>query len=338
MNITLLGIDLAKNIFQLHGVDEKGNTMLKKRISREKLTTFIANLPICTIVMESCASANYWARKFQIFGHQVKLISPHFVKPYVRTNKNDANDAQAICEAASRPHVHFVPIKSIEQQDIQNLHRIRTRLIQSRTALVNQIRGLLAEYGVIIPKGIHHAQKQLPFILEDAANELSSLVRETLADLYEELVQFNKKIADYEKRIETIFNQHEDCQRLAGIPGIGALTATALIAAVGDAKLFKNGRHFAAWLGLVPRQHSSGNQTRLFGISKRGNKYLRFLLTHGGRSIALRCQAKSDKRSIWLVEKIKRSGMNKAVVAIANKNARIAWALLAKQEAYQSNV
>lgn len=309
--------------------------MLKKRITREKLITFMANLPLCTIVMESCASANYWGRKFQAFGHHVKLISTQVVKPYVRTNKNDANNAQAICEAASRPHVHFVPIKSIEQQDIQNLHRICTRVIQSRTALINQIRGLLAEYGVVIAKGIHHAQQQLPLILEDAENELSPLTRETMADLYEELTLLNKKIADDEERIECIFRQREDCQRLAKIPGIGVLTATALIAAVGNAKLFKNGRHFAAWLGLVPRQHSSGNQTRLFGISKRGNKYLRFLLTQGGRSIALRCRSKSDKQSVWLMEKIKRSGMNKAAVAVANKNVRIAWALLAKQEVYR---
>lgn len=266
MEIKTLGIDIAKRVFQLHGVDERGKTVLKKRLSRDKLLSYVANIPPCLIGMEACGGSNYWAQKFQTYGHEVKLMSPQFVKPYVKTNKNDAADAEAICEAVRRPNMRFVSMKSIEQQDIQALHRYRQRLVQGRTALVNQTRGLLTEYGIIIPQGIGCIRTKLPQILEDTANELSGLSREIFGKLYEELCEWDQKIKMLDKRITFICQQSENCQRLAKIAGIGPLTATALVSAIGDAHTFKNGRHLAAWLGLIPRQCSSGNKQVLLGI------------------------------------------------------------------------
>lgn len=333
-NITLLGIDLAKDIFQLHGTDERGKVVLEKQIKRAKLSGFIANLPRCTIVMEACSGANYWSRCFQKFGHEVKQISPQFVKPYVKTNKNDIADSAAINEAGSRPHMRFVTPKSIEQQDIQNLHRIRSRLIKQRTALGNQIRGLLAEYGICIGKSLSSLRCKLSLILEDAENELTALTREVVEDLRTEISEVDKRISQYELRIKEIFKSAEACQRIAQIKGIGELTATALIAGVGDAKQFKNGRQFSAYLGLVPRQCSSGGREKLLGISKRGDTYLRCLLIHGARAVLAQVDKKEDKRSgYWSVKK-RELGMNKAAVALANKNARVIWALLSKGENY----
>jgi len=274
-NVTLLGIDIAKTVFQLHGVDRTGKVVLKKRLQRTRLVEFIANLPKCTIAIEACGGANYWVRRFSAFGHEVKLMSPQFVKPYVKSNKNDFNDAEGICEAASRPNMRFVSPQNIEQQDIQSLHRIRSRLIQERTALVNQTRGLLMEYGIIIPQGIGKVRKLLPEILEDAENELSVISRRFIFDLYEQLDNKDKKIKEYEESLKMIFQTNKNCQKIAKIEGIGLLTATAVVADIGDAKVFKNGRHLAAFLGLVPRQHSSGNKERILGISKRGDAYIR---------------------------------------------------------------
>lgn len=330
MEIKTLGIDIAKRVFQLHGVDERGQIILKKRLSRDQLLKFIANIPPCLIGMEACGGSNYWARKFQAYGHEVKLMSPQFVKPYVKTNKNDAADAEAICEAVRRPNMRFVSLKSVEQQDIQALHRYRQRLVQDRTALVNQARGLLTEYGIIIPQGIGCVRKKLPEILEDMENDLSGLGREIFGKLYQELCEWDEKIKTLDKRINLICQQNDDCQRLAKVAGIGPLTATALIAAIGDIHVFKNGRHLAAWLGLVPRQCSSGNKQVLLGISKRGDCYLRTLLIHGARA----CVSFAKQKSAWLEDLIKRRGKQKAYVALANKNARIVWALLAKGTDY----
>lgn len=335
MNIKLLGIDLAKNDFQLHGVDERGHAVLKKRLKREKLVSFIAQLPPCLIVMEACSGANYWGRQFIARGHEVKLISPQYVKPFVKTNKNDYNDVVGITEAASRPSMHFVALKSIEQQDIQALHRIRERFIANRTALANQLRGLLAEYGVIIAKGIGHLRKQLPLILEAAENELTVKGRALFADLYEELCHLDKKINQYDEKLAIIFKNNSVCQRLAEIEGLGVISTTALIAAVGNPDVFKNGRQMSAWLGLVPRQHSSGSKQLMLGISKRGDGYLRKLLVHGARSVVYRAQNKTDKRSVWINQLVQRRGKNKTCVAIANKNVRIIWAMLTKGIAYQ---
>lgn len=338
MNITTLGIDLAKNVFQLHGVDAHGKRVLEKRLLREELMNFIANIPACVIIMEACSSAQYWARQFRKLGHEVKLISPQYVTPFVKRHKNDKNDAAAIVEAGTRPSMNFVPTKSIEQQDIQGLHRIRSRLVAERTGLVNQIRGLLAEYGIVVAQGIHRLRRELPCILEDAQNELSVLGREIFADLQEHLKAVDKKVAEYEAKLEQLFKASDLCQRIATIPGIGVLTATAVVASIGDAKVFKNGRHLAAFLGLVPNQHSSGNKQRLLGISKRGDVYLRTLLIHGARSALRVAHKKTDKRSCWVVSLKERAGENKTCVALANKNARTLWALLVRHEDYQSIV
>jgi transposase len=335
MSISSLGIDLAKNVFQLHGTNDLGKVVLTKRLSRAKLPKFVAKLSPCLIGMEACGSANYWARKFKSFGHEVKLISPQFVKPYVKTNKNDFNDAEAICEAVTRPNMRFVPIKKVSQQDMQSLHRIRSQLIQSRTAKANQVRGLLAEYGIVIPKDIHNVRKMLPIILEDVENELSCLMRRELHNLYTDLLNLDNRIEKEEIAIKEIYNSNESCKRISEIEGIGMLTATAVVSAIGDPSTFKNGRAFSAWLGLVPKQSSSGNKQMLLGISKRGDKYLRSLLVHGARSVVYRANSKSDKRSIWISELKKRRGANKTCVAVANKNARIIWAVLSKNEEYR---
>ena len=331
MEIKTLGIDIAKRVFQLHGVDTKGKVVLKKRLSREALPSFMANLPSCTIGMESCSGSNYWARKFRFYGHEVKLMSPQYVKPYVKTNKTDANDAEAICEAVTRPNMRFVSIKSAEQQDIQSLHRYRQRVVEERTALVNQIRGLLTEYGIVIPQGIGFLRKKLPEVLEEENSELTPLSREIFIQLYEDLKGIDQKVKSLDKRVDTLCRQSEDCQRIAEIGGIGALTATALVSAIGDITTFKNGRHLSAWLGLVPREYSSGNKRVLLGISKRGDRYLRTLLIHGARAFI----SFAKKRSAWLEDLIKRCGKQKAYVALANKNARIVWALLAKKTEYK---
>lgn len=333
--LTLLGIDLAKNFFQLHGVDNKGNTVLRKRLIRTKLVEFIVKLQPCTVVMEACSGANYWCRKFKAMGHEVKLISPQFVKPFVKTNKNDRNDSEAICEAASRPSMRYVSPKTIEQEDIQALHRIRSRLIQERTALVNQVRGLLAEYGIIVPKGVSKIRKELPGILEDAENELSHAGRRLFADLYEEIGEKDKKIKAYDIKVEAVFKSNAACQKISEVEGVGTMSATAIVAAIGDPSIFKNGRHFAAFLGLVPRQHSSGNKERLLGISKRGDTYIRTLLIQGARCVVRYIGTKEDRRSQWIRELKERRGSNRAAVAVANKNARIIWALLAKEKAYE---
>lgn len=334
MKITTIGIDLAKNVFQVCGMNRNGKVVLQKRLPRRKLLPFIANIPSCIIGIEACSGSHHWARSINTLGHVVKIMSPQFVKPYVKTNKNDYNDAEAICEAVCRPTMRFVAVKSIAQQDIQAVLRIREQLIKSRTAMVNQIRGLLTEYGIIIPKGINQVRKKFPFILEDAENGLSGLLRGILNQRYNALLDINSQIKYYDQQIHSIFNQMEDAKRIESIEGVGPIGATAFIAAIGDAKNFKNGRQVSAWLGLVPRQHSSGNKTILLGISKRGDQYIRTLLIHGARAVVYAASRKNDPRSQWINALVARSGANIAAVAVANKNARIMWALLAKEQDY----
>lgn len=334
--IKVLGIDLSKQSFQLHGVDTAGNTVLKKTLSRSKLHAFIAKLPICLIGIEACGGAHYWVRAFSAYGHTVKMMAPQFVKPYVKSNKNDAVDAEAICEAVVRPTMRFVPSKSIEQQDMQSLHRIRSQLVSRRTAQSNQIRGLLLEYGITIQQGIAHISKQLPVILEDAENGLSTLFRSLLNELYDEFKHLDERINNLQQRLTGLSQQNTDCQRLLTIPGIGLLTATALVAAIGDIGAFKSGRELAAWLGLVPKQHSTGGKPTLLGISKRGDSYLRTLLIHGGRSVVHNAHRHQDKRSRWVGDIKQRRGQNISAVAVANKNARVVWALLSRQTNYEA--
>ena len=333
--INTLAIDLAKNNFHVHGADLLGRKLISKALTRKRLVPFIANLPVCTIVMEACAGANYFARRFVAMGHSVKLIAPQFVKPYVKSNKNDAADAQAICEAASRPDMRFVTPKDIAQQDIQSVHRARSLTVAQRTALSNQIRGLLAEYGVIIPVGLASLRRAIPRALEDAENELTPLFRELLSHLYESLCLFDDRAAYYTEKINQIAKQDERCKRLQTIPGIGPIVSTALVATLGDGHAFANGREAAAYLGLVPRQHSTGGKPTLLGISKRGDVYLRSLLIHGGRAVVQHAEKYDDYRSRWIQALVNRRNMNVAAVAVANKNVRIAWHLLQHETTYQ---
>ena len=294
MNITTIGLDIAKNVFQLHGVDANGKTILRKKLNRNQVLAFFANLLPSLIGLEACSGAHYWARELIKSGHDARLISPQFVKPYVKGNKNDANDAEAICEAVGRPNMRFVPIKSIGQQDIQMLHRVRGGLVKERTALANRIRGLLAEYGIIVPIGIGKLRQQLPDILEDAENNLTMAARVIFSDLQRQLIEMDKQVDAYGDKIQAVHRASEVSQRLAEVPGIGPITATALLASLGDGKAFGSARQVAAWLGLVPRQDSSGGKPKLLGISKRGDVYLRTLLIHGGRAVVNAAAKKDD--------------------------------------------
>ena len=334
MNIKRIGIDLAKQVFQLHGVDGQEKVVLRKQLRRVQLLDYFMKLPPCLIGMEACGGAHYWARELQKLGHTVKLMAPQFVKPYVKSNKNDANDAEAICEAVARPNMRFVAIKTIAQQDIQAIHRIRSELVQQRTAKVNQIRGLLAEYGIVVGRRVDVLRNALPQLLEDAENGLTADFRVLLDGLKQDLVTLVERVDDLDKNIKTLANSNPAAKRLQQIPGIGPIIATALICAIGDGKQFQRGRDMAAWLGLTPRQHSSGGKDRLLGISKRGDAYLRTLLIHGARSALKVAGKKDDPRSRWLQNLCSRRNKNIAAVALANKNARIAWALLSKETDY----
>jgi len=331
MEISVLGIDLAKTVFQLHGVDKAGKECLRKKLSRTELMRFVVKLQPCLIAMEACGSSHFWGREFRKLGHEVKLIPAQYVKPFVRTNKNDANDAEAIVEAALRPNIRSIPIKELEHQDMQCLHRARERLVKQKVALINQIRGFFQEYGVLTPESRHRMISGLAELIENSEAKLSPLIREVLLDLREELNAVMERIEGMEKKITRLFNQNETCQLIETIPGVGLLTATAVFAAVPDPGQFKNGRHFSASIGLIPRQYSSGGKSNLLGISKRGDRYLRKLIVHGARTRV----AMPERRSAWLVELEKRRGRNKAVVAQANKTARIIWAVMSKRQAYQ---
>jgi len=336
MEVTTVGTDIAKRIFQIHGVDKNGKTILKKKLMRDQVLSFIVNLPKCLIGMEACGGANYWAREITKLGHEVKLIAPQFVKPYVKSNKNDQADAEAICEAVARPNMRFVPIKSVEQQDVLSIHRIRSRLVRNRTALANEIRGLLQEFGFTIPQGINKVTAKLTEILDSGA--LSQLSYETFSELKEEFINNNNKIIELEKRLKILAGELEQYRRLTAIPGIGLITATALIASIGNAKYFDNGRQLSAWLGLVPKQYSSGGKERLLSISKRGDTYLRTLLIQGARAVlnaklrftteTQRNKKDFSKFTEWMFNLLERCGHNKTAVAIANKLARVVFAVL----------
>ncbi|XAG70582.1 IS110 family transposase [bacterium 19CA06SA08-2] len=337
MNVKTIGIDLAKAIFQIHGVNEHGKCLFNKPLKRAQMISFFANLPPCLIGMEACSSAHYWANKLQGLGHTVKLMAPQFVKPYVKTNKNDAADAEAICEAVGRPNMRFVPMKSSEQLAVLALHRARQGFVKARTAQANQLRGLLAEHGIIIPKGIAHIGKHLPEILEECENGLPGTFRQLLERLGDHLKALDRQVQELEVQLQSWHRENVASKKLAQIPGIGPITASALIASVGDAKNFKNGRQLAAWLGLVPRQHSSGGKQTLLGISKRGDSYLRTLLIHGARAVLRVAERKAQHADSWLAGVMGRRNHNVAAVALANKNARIVWALLAQEREYKAN-
>ena len=335
MALELVGIDLAKNVFHLHGMDGAGREVLRRRVCRGELLSVMREMKGCRVVMESCAGSNYWAREIEKLGHTVQLIAPHYVKPYVQRNKTDFKDAEAICVAARQPTMRYVPRKSIEQQDVQSVHRVRERLVRARTALVNEIRGLLGEYGIVMAKGRRTFAKAMPEVFLKEQN-LTPLALETFQELWQEYVVLDERIAKLERKIRTICTNHPICQRLLKIPGVGILTATAIIAAIGDAHVFRNGREFAAWVGLTPVEHSTGGRQRLFGISKRGDVYLRTLLIHGARITLRYLHRHQDRRSVWAANLLQRRGVNRASVALANKNARVIWALIAKDEEYRA--
>ena len=330
MKINRVGVDLAKNVFQLHGVDRNGKAVWKRRLTREKwLKVLLKTIePDCEIGMEACAGAHHWARQLSVKGFSVKIIPPQFVTPYVKSNKNDANDAEAICEAMSRPNMRYVKAKTVEQQDIQATHRIRSELMGHRTAKGNQIRGLVTEYGLVAPQQLASLRAAIPRWLEDAENGLTSRFRSLLHGLWGDLKTLDKRIEAMDSEIASIAKNDPVAKRLQQLRGVGPLGATALIAAVGNGEQFDKGRQMAASLGLTPKQHSSGGKDRLLGISKRGDVYVRSLLIHGARSVMRHAKHKDDRLSQWVTDLATRRHPNVAAVALANKNARIAWAIL----------
>jgi transposase len=331
-----IGLDLAKNVFHVLGCNEHGKIVRKRMLKRSQVLAYFANLPVSLVGMEACASAHYWARELGALGHEVRLIPPQYVKPYVRGNKNDYNDALAIAEAVVRPEMRFVGVKTPEQQDIQALHRLRERCLGDRTALCNQLRGLLAEYGLVFPKGVTTLRRRLPELLEDGENGLSDLFRRLLAQGYQQLQELDGHIDFYTQELVYQSQQDDACQRLQTIPGFGPIVASVFHSVVGHGEAYRRGRDVSASIGLVPRQHSSGGKEVLLGISKRGDRYLRSLLIHGARSVVIQAKAKDDRLSRWINRLVSARGFNKAVVALANKMARIGWVILAKKTTYQA--
>lgn len=337
MNINVIGLDIAKQIFHLVALDSSGKKVLKKTLKRAKLLTFFAILTPCIIGIEGCASSHHWAREFTKLGHQVKLLPAQHVKPFVRGNKNDYNDALAIAEACRIPEMRPVNVKTIEQQSIQAMHRLRRGAVADRTKLCNQVRGLLAEFGIISNKGISALRKRLPEILEDGENELHWMFRDALALKYQQLCELDQLVKALTTSIESEAKQHEQIKQLQSIPGFGSIVASTFFSVIGDGTSFRKGRDVSASLGLVPRQHSSGGKNTLLGISKRGDKYLRSLLVHGARSVLIHAHKKEDALSLWVTRLVEKRGKNKATVALANKLARIAWAVTTSGKPYESN-
>ena len=333
--ITTAGLDLAKNIFHVVCCDKRGKIIKKKMLKRHQVKAYFAQLPGCLIGMEACASAHHWGRELSALGHKIKLIPPQYVKPYVRGNKNDYNDALAIAEAVVRPEMRFVALKTVEQQDIQALHRLRERRIQDRTALCNQLRGLLAEYGIIFPQGANVLRREIPRLIANDKSDLSTLFQELLAQGYQQLKELDAHIDAYTHKLKVHSQQDDACQRLQSIPGFGSIVSSAFYSVIGNGRAYRRGRDASASLGLVPRQHSSGGKDHLLGISKRGDRYLRSLLVHGARSVVSRAANKEDRLSCWINKIRAERGFNKAVVALANKLARIGWAILAHKTVYQ---
>jgi transposase len=338
MELHTIGIDLGKTVFHLVGLNLRGEVVVRKKFSRLQLLRFTANRQIQLIGMEACGGSHFLGRALREQGHEVRLIPAQYVKPYVKTNKSDYIDAEAIAEAVGRPTMRFVPIKTDDQLDLQSLHRVRERWVMRRTAVVNQIRGLLLERGITLRKGRCHVDAALPGILEDATTKLSGAVRLLLAQLKLELDQLAIRLEEADALVQKTAQESEVCRRLDAIPGIGPLTATALVAAIGNGAAFRKGREFAAWVGLVPREHSTGGKQKLLGISKRGNSYLRRLFVQGARAVLQFREKQSSGLSAWLAQLTARTHYNIAGVALANKLARMAWAVLTTGQAYQPPV
>ncbi|WP_116644905.1 IS110 family transposase [Salinivibrio sp. HTSP] len=329
------GVDLAKHHFSLHAVDDHGKVILHKSVSRAKLLATLANMPTMCIGIETCSGAHYWAREFNKLGHDTRIMAAKYVGPYRTKVKNDLNDAVAICDAVQRPNSRFIPVKSPERQAILAIHRVREHWVNERTALINRIRALLAEFGIIIPTGRAAVHRQVPLILEAAENGLPDIARAVVADCFDHLQTLNQRIDDTEQCFDMVTKASPNAQRILNVRGIGPQTATAIIATIGKGEQFDSGRDFSAWLGLVPKQYSTGGKPRLGRISKRGDKYLRTLLVHGARAVITNLGDKQDRLSVWGRNILERRGMNRAIVALAAKNARIVWALLHHQTDYQ---
>jgi transposase len=335
VHIASIGIDLGKTTFHFVALDNNFKVLIRKQFTRKQLLAFTANLQHCLIGIEACAGAHFMGRALRSQGHDVRLIPAQFVKPFVKSNKNDFIDAEAIAEAVTRGNMRFVPIKTDEQLDLQALHRIRERLVQRRTALINQIRGFLLERGITFAQGPANLRKHMPELLEDADASLTTRMRTMLDGLWTEWKQLDYDIQVANEDIERIASGDEACKRLRQIPGIGPLISTATVAAIGNGAAFHKGREFAAWLGLIPRQHSTGGKTKLGGISKRGNPYLRRMFIHGARAVLLRAKCDVGSFGTWVRQLKARAPHNKVVVAVANKLARVAWAVLFTGLAYR---
>lgn len=329
----LISVDLAKNVFQVCILNDEGSVILNKRFKRQKFIELIASYKPTKIAMESCYSANYFGRLFESYGHTVKLIPAQHVKAFVRGNKNDANDALAIAEASQRPNLRYVKIKTIEQQDIQSIHRIRDHKVSQRTALTNQVRGLLTEYGMVAPTGDKSFKSLIHNALE--SNQITPMFKEEVASLYEEWLDLQERIKRIENKLKAYAEQQGDCKRLMSIPGIGIINATALYSSIGDASQFATARDLAVWMGLTPKQHASGTKSSMGSITKRGNRYLRKQLIHGARAYAYRAKGKNGLFDQWIHQLTARVGKHKAYVAIAHKLARVIWAVLTKKESWQ---
>lgn len=335
MQITTVGLDLAKNTFHLVGFDAQGREAVKKQMSRAQILRYFVNLPRCTVGMEACAGAHYFAREISRHGHEAKLIPPQYVKAYLRGQKNDYNDARAIGEAVRSPSMRFVAAKTVAQQDLQALARVREGVLRSRTALVNRLRGLLGEYGVVAAQGVGTLRRALPELLEDAENGLSERFRRLLRQGQQELTELDAHVAMLTNELKRAANEDDRVKRLQTIPGYGPIVASAYAATLGDGGQYRRGREASAAVGLVPRQHSSGGKERLLGITKRGDRYLRSLLVHGARAVVVAAKAKDDPLSRWINHLRETRGMNKATVATANKLARIGWAVLRHGGVYE---
>ena len=331
MRATVIGLDVAKLVFQVHGVDAQGKTVLTKRPRRDGVRAFFATLPPCLVGLEACATAHFWARELAQLGHTVRLMPPQYVKPYVKRHKNDRADAEAICEAVQRPSMRFVPVKTPEQQSTLVLHRVRALLVRQKTQLINALRGHLAEFGIIAPQGAHKVVELTARLADPGDEQVPALAKAVLQSLVDQLRDAERRIGELETRLAEQAKSDEVCRRLMTIPGIGPMVATALVATVGDAKTFTSGRHLAAWLGLVPLQHSSGNTERLGHITKAGDGYVRQLLVHGARAVVRWWRTTSP----WLAGLLQRRPMNVVTVALANKTARIAWAVMVRGETYR---
>jgi transposase len=338
MKLHTIGIDLGKTVFHLVGLNLRGEVVVRKKFSRKQLLHYTANLHVELIGMEACGGAHFLGRALREQGHEVRLMPAQYVKPFVKTNKNDFIDAEAIAEAVTRPRMRFVPIKTDDQLDMQSLHRVRERWVMRRTAIVNQVRGLLLERGITLPKGRSHLDAALPRILEDAELNLSGALRTLLSQLKLELDQMAMRIGEADAVLNKTARENADCQRLLAIPGLGPVTATALIAAIGNGAAFHNGRGFAAWMGIVPGEYSTGGKQKLLGISKRGNPYLRRLFIQGARAVLQQSTKQTSGLRAWLAQLSARTHPNVAAVALANKLARMAWAVLAKNEPYRPPV